>query len=137
MERPITKDESILTAKSVPFIFGEDDYLIQDMLDTANAHDTCIGLACIQIGIAKKLILVKQGDKFVPFINPIILKRSSKTYIAQEGCLSVDGTREVKRHYSVKVMWTTPKGKKKMQEFNGLHAQIIQHEIDHLEGKLI
>ena len=138
MKREIVKDTEILTQKSVPFVFGEDDYLIQDMLDTANEHkERCAGLACIQIGIPKKIILVKQNDKYDVFINPMIIKKSPKTYIAQEGCLSVDGIHSVKRHNSVKVMWTTAQCKKKVQEYNGFVAEIIQHECDHLQGILI
>jgi peptide deformylase len=138
MVKEIVKDTEILTQKSVSFVFGEDDYLIQDMLDTANEHkERCAGLACIQIGIPKKIVLVKQNDKYNVFINPMIIKKSLKTYIAQEGCLSVDGIHAVKRHNSVKVMWTTAQGKKKVQEFNGFIAEIIQHECDHLQGVLI
>lgn len=138
MIREIVKDENLLKQKSTNFIFGEDDYLIEDMLDTANAHkERCAGLACIQIGIAKKIILVKQNDKFIPFINPVIIKKSPKTFIAQEGCLSLDGIRPVKRHRSVKVMYSTVQGKLKVQEFNGFIAEVIQHECDHLNGVLI
>lgn len=138
MIREIVKDENLLKQKSTNFIFGEDEYLIEDMLDTANAHKyRCAGLACIQIGIAKKIILVRQNDKFIPFINPVIIKKSSKTFMAEEGCLSLDGIRTVKRHRSVKVMYSTVQGKRKVQEFNGFTAQIIQHECDHLNGVLI
>lgn len=138
MIREIVKDENLLKQKSTNFVFGEDDYLIEDMLDTANAHkERCAGLACIQIGIAKKIILVKQNDKFIPFINPVIIKKSPKTFIAQEGCLSLDGIRAVKRHRAVKVMYSTVQGKLKVQEFNGFIAEVIQHECDHLNGVLI
>lgn len=138
MIREIVKDESILKQKSDRFVLGEDDYLIQDMLDTANAHkDNCVGLTCIQIGVPKRVILVKQGESFVPFINPMIIKKSPKTYIAREGCLSLDGLREVKRHHSIKVIWTDLNGKRKAKEFSGFIAEILQHEIDHCEGVLI
>ena len=138
MVREIVKDENVLYQKSANFIFGEDDYLIQDMLDTANEHkENCVGLACVQIGIPKNIILVKQGGKYIPFINPVIVKKSPNTYIATEGCLSIEGFRTVKRHKTVKVIYTTIQGKRKMQEFSGYVAQIIQHEIDHLNGILI
>ncbi len=138
MIREIVKDETILKQKSVSFVFGEDDYLIQDMLDTANKHiENCAGLASIQIGVPKKIILVKQKDNYSVFINPMIIKKSLETYVANEGCLSVDGIKPVKRHRSVKVVWTTPQGKKKVQEFKGFIAEVIQHECDHLHGILI
>lgn len=138
MVREITKDPEILSRKSVDFIPGLDDHLIADMLDTANAHkDNCAGLACIQIGINKRIILVRDGDDFKVFCNPAIVKRSAKTYMATEGCLSLDGSREVKRHNSVMVSWVTPKGKRNVKEFSGWIAEILQHEIDHCNGILI
>ena len=138
MVREITKDLEILSRKSVDFIPGLDDHLIADMLDTANAHkDNCAGLACIQIGINKRIILVRNGDDFKVFCNPAIVKRSAKTYMATEGCLSLDGSREVKRHNSVMLSWITPKGKRNVKEFTGWIAEIIQHEVDHTYGKLI
>jgi peptide deformylase len=138
MVREIVKDAEILTQKSEKFVIGQDEHLIKDMLDTANEHkERCIGLACIQIGVPKRVILVRQGDKFVPYINPIIVSKSTKTYIAKEGCLSVEGVRSVKRHYSIKLLYTDRKGKTRSGNFNGLPAQIIQHECDHLNGILI
>ena len=138
MIRKIVKDENILRQKSELFVMGEDDYLITDMLDTANAHKgNCAGLACIQIGIAKRIILVRQNNKFIPFINPVIIKKSPQTYIANEGCLSIKGLRTVKRHKTVKVAFTTLQGKRKVQEFSGYVAEIIQHEVDHCNGILI
>ncbi len=75
MVKQIVKDERVLTQKSEKFIFGEDDYLIDDMIDTANAHiGHCVGLAAIQIGVPKRVILVRCGDKFIPYINPVIIK---------------------------------------------------------------
>lgn len=136
--KPIVKDISILSRKSENFIPGLDDHLITDMLDTANAHkDNCAGLACIQIGVPKRIILVRSGDGFMVFCNPVIVKRSAKTYMATEGCLSLDGSREVKRHNSVMVSWVNPKGKRNTKEFTGWIAEILQHEIDHTMGKLI
>lgn len=138
MVRDIIKDPGILSQKSSPFIQAEDNHLIADMMDTANAHkDRCAGLACIQIGIPKRVILVRQEDKFIPFINPVIVKRSAKTYYTQEGCLSLDGERTVRRHSSVMVVWTDMKGKRKTKEFTGFTAEVLQHEIDHCNGVLI
>ena len=138
MVREIPKDLESLSQNSVDFIPGLDDHLITDMLDTANAHkDNCAGLACIQIGINKRIILVRDGDDFKVFCNPAIVKRSAKTYMATEGCLSLDGSREVKRHNSVMVSWVTPKGKRNVKEFTGWIAEIIQHEVDHTGGKRI
>ena len=138
MIRDIVKDTAVLQQKSLPFVFEEDEFLIPDLLDTAKAHgENCVGLAAIQIGIPKRVILVRFGKNFIPFINPMIIHKSTKTYEADEGCLSLEGTRRVKRHKSVKVVWTEPSGKKRVQEFIGFPAQILQHEIDHCNGILI
>lgn len=140
MIKEINKDIETLSQKSVLFSLTEDldGELLRDMLDTAYAHkDNCVGLAAIQIGVPKRVILVRQGNTFTPFINPLIIQKSSQTYCADEGCLSLDGLRSVKRHKSIKVMWTEPNGKKRVREFKGFIAQIIQHEVDHCDGILI
>ena len=138
MVREIIKNVDILQQKSETFIFGEDNHLIDDLIDTANAHiENCAGLACIQIGVPKKVIVVKVGDKFISMVNPMIIKRSQETFIAKEKCLSLDGEREVKRHRRIKVGFLTKDGKKNCYDIGGFLAQVIQHECDHLQGKLI
>ena len=136
--KDIVKDTAILTQKSVPFVFGEDDAIIQDLQDTATAHeDNCAGLAAIQLGIPKRVIVVKEGNKFVTYINPVIVKRSRESYMATEGCLSLEGAHTVRRYKSVMVSYTTASGKKKSKTFDGFVAEILQHEIDHCNGVLI
>lgn len=138
MVKEIVKDTAILTQKSERFIIGQDEHLIQDMIDTATEHkDRCVGPACIQIGVPKRVIIVRQGDKFIPYINPMIVNKSAKTYTAEEGCLSVEGVHTVKRHYQIKLIYTDKNGKTRGCNFNGFTAQIIQHECDHLNGILI
>ena len=147
MVRTIIKDEEMLKQKSDKFMFANvsdmtynigDEYLIDDILDTAEAHkDKCVGLAAIQMGIPKRLIVVKMGDKFVPMINPVIIQKSKDTYTALEGCLSLEGQREVRRHRFIKVAYTTRNGKPKVEMFKGFIAEIIQHEVDHTNGILI
>lgn len=138
MERTIVKDIEFLKQKSEPFVIGQDDSILVDMIDTANAHkENCVGLASVQIGELKRVILVRNGNEFIPFINPVIVKKSGKTYIAKEGCLSLDGTRNVKRWFSVMVKWTDINGKTNIKSFNGFFAEVLQHEIDHLNGILI
>lgn len=138
MVKEIVKDINILSQKSERFEFGKDDYLIQDMIDTAEHNkNNCLGLACVQIGVPKKLIVVRNGDKFIPFINPMIVQKSNQTYKSTERCLSLDGERETKRHKGIKVVYTNRNNKTKCESFTGLIAQIIQHEVDHLNGILI
>lgn len=140
MVKEINKDTESLSQVSVPFDFEDekDMELVQDMLDTAEAHkENCVGLAAIQVGVPKRVILVRHGDKFVPYINPMIIAKSPKTYLAEEGCLSLDGTRKVQRHLLIKVVWSDIRGKRHVKEFKGFTAQILQHEIDHCKGLLI
>ena len=71
-------------------------------------------------------------------MNPVIVKKSKTTHMSEEGCLSLDGTRTVKRHDWVKVISIDPTtGKSMTNTFSGQLAVIVQHEIDHLNGKLI
>jgi peptide deformylase len=136
--KDIVKDEHILCKKSEPFVLGQDDYIIQDMLDTANFHkDDCCGLAAVQIGYLKRVIIVDIDGRFAPFINPVIIAKSPKTYKATEGCLSVEGYHDVKRHETVMVAYADKRGKPHRCMYFGRTAQIIQHEVDHLNGILI
>lgn len=139
MIKDIVKDEIILKQKSEPFIFGVDDGLIQDLLDTAHKHSpNCVGLAAPQIGVHKRVIVVLTNAGFTPMINPVIFWKDLKSkYTTFESCLSIDGEHETKRFRKIKVEYTTPNGCKKSQMFTGYVAQIIQHEVDHLNGILI
>ena len=68
--------------------------------------------------------------------NPVILKKSGE-YKAMEGCLSLDGEREVVRYEDIEVEYQDNDWKKHKEKFSGFTAQIVQHEMDHLEGKII
>ena len=138
MIKEIVKDTKFLSKQSEKFILGEDDYIIDDLIDTANAHkDNCLGLAAVQIGYLKRVIVVRINDKFIPFINPQIIQKFGSTYSTVEGCLSLDGTREVRRHKAVRLAYTNLKGKRQIIPYTNRVAQIIQHEVDHLNGVLI
>ena len=137
MVKEIVKDIEFL---SVPLKSATKDdlYIIQDLLDTAMANEgNCLGLTANQIGYDKRIIVVNIGGKFKPFINPVIAKRSKETYMASEGCLSLEGMRDVKRHRSIMLVWVDEKMKSHSANFGGLVAEIIQHEVDHCSGKLI
>ena len=141
MIREIIRDIEILQTKSrvVDVNSEETERIIRDLIDTANANkenNHCVGLAAIQIGEAKRIIVVFNGNEFVPFVNPIISKLEGKKYIATEGCLSFDGERNVERRYAINVLRQTKSGYAR-EKYSGFTAQIIQHEIDHLNGKLI
>ena len=94
MVKEIVKDVEALS-KPLEKATKDDLYIIRDLIDTAKAHDNCLGLTANQIGYTKRIILVKNGESWKPSINPIIVKKSRETYIAEEGCLSLDGERRM------------------------------------------
>jgi peptide deformylase len=89
------------------------------------------------IGENKRIIVFSIGPVIMTMINPVIVKKSKETYQAEEGCLSLTGTRKTIRHQSVEVEYLDMDFKKQKQFFNGFIAQIIQHEIDHCDGIII
>ena len=136
MERPIMKDVLFLSQPSEPAT-EEDKALILDLQDTLNAHrDHCVGMAANMIGVKKRMIVVAMGFMPVVMINPEILSKSGE-YEAEEGCLSLEGTRKTTRFREIVVKYQDPSFKWQKQKFSGQIAQIIQHECDHLEGKII
>lgn len=138
MVKEIVKDVNVLTQKSEKVELNEAIEIVVDLLDTANQHvDHCAGLAAPQIGVLKKVIVVKADSAFYPMINPVILKKIGNQFNSVEGCLSLEGERTVKRSKSVMVTYQDISGKKLTKTFTGFIATIIQHEVDHLNGKLI
>ena len=139
MIKEIVKDVEFLKQKSEDFNFETDKDLIRDLLDTAKHHSVnCVGLAAPQIGVYKRAIVVLMNTGFRPMLNPVIFWKDLKSkYNAVEGCLSLDGERETKRFRRIKVKYTNENGATIIKQFEGYQAQIIQHEIDHLNGILI
>lgn len=138
MIKEIVKDTNFLTQKSETVSVEEAQDIITDLLDTANAHiDECAGLAAPQIGVHKKVVVIRGGNAFWPMINPVIIKKSGKRFLNSEGCLSLDGVRSVERFSSVLVAYMDKSGKRITKTFSGMPAIIIQHETDHLNGILI
>ncbi|MBL0370432.1 peptide deformylase [Rhizobium sp. KVB221] len=120
---------------------GEIRTLADDML--ATMYDAPgIGLAAIQIGIPKRLLVIdlsKDGDEKAPqvFINPEILSSSDERSVYEEGCLSIpDYYAEVERPAKIAVNYVDIDGKQQSIEAEGLLATCLQHEIDHLNGVL-
>ena len=136
MIQPIMKDPIFLAQKSVPAT-KEDLQVAQDLLDTLTAHkDGCVGMAANMIGVAKRIIAFDNEGKYMVMFNPEIVKRS-EPYEAEEGCLSLPGTRKAKRYRSIKVQYQNEQFQTRFKTFTGWTAQIIQHEIDHCNGVLI
>ena len=117
MIRELCKDELFLARKAAPAT-PDDLSVAQDLLGTLIAHeDGCVGMAANMIGAAKRIIA---------FDNE-----------AEEGCLSLSGTRKTKRYQTIKVQWQNEKFQTRVKTFTGWTAQIIQHEVDHCEGIII
>ena len=136
MIRDIMKDETFLAQKAESAT--PDDFpAAQDLLDTLAAHkDGCVGMAANMIGVNKRIIVFDNEGKYMVMFNPEIVKRS-QPYEAEEGCLSLTGTRKTRRWQSIKVQYQNEQFQTRFKTFTGWTAQIIQHEIDHCEGVLI
>ena len=116
--------------------------LADDMLETM--YDAPgIGLAAPQLGLSHRLIVMdcakKEEDTPRPLalFNPEVIWESEDRNVYEEGCLSIpEQYAEVERPAEVRVRWLTPEGKTEEEHFSGLWATCVQHEIDHLNGKL-
>ena len=132
----ICRDEGFLAQKAEA-AGVEDLGTAQDLLDTLIAHkDGCVGMAANMIGVCKRIIAFDNEGKFEVMLNPEIIKQSG-AYEAEEGCLSLDGTRKARRYRTIKVHWQNEKLQERIKTFTGFTAEIIQHEIDHCEGVII
>ena len=93
-------------------------------------------VAANMIGIKKRVIIVNIGLVDVVMFNPVIVSKHDM-YETEEGCLSLDGVRKTTRYQEIEVEYYDFNWKKKRQKLSGWTAQICQHEIDHLSGKII
>ena len=136
MIRGICKDEAFLAQMAEPATPDDLD-TARDLLETLIAHkDGCVGMAANMIGVNKRIIAFENDGQYEVMFNPVIIKRSG-SYTAEEGCLSLTGTRRTKRFSSIKVQWQNEKFQTRLKTYTGWPAQIIQHEIDHCDGILI
>lgn len=111
------------------------DGIILEMLDIMHKNNGA-GLAASQVGISKRIIVADFDHRPIVLINPKIIKKEG-TEILEEGCLSFPSLfLKIKRAEKIRVIARTPKGDKNEFDVEGLLAQIIQHEIDHLDGVL-
>ena len=138
----ITEPNKILrqVSKPVTLVGDEERALMDDMLETMyNANG--IGLAAIQIGIPKRIIVldISKDEKKTPmfFVNPVIKNKNKEKSTYEEGCLSVPNYfAEVERSKYCEVEYLDYNGQEKILKADGLLATCIQHEMDHLEGIL-
>ena len=114
---------------------GEILKLLDDMAETMYESNG-VGLAAPQVGRQIRLFVTDTGDGLYEMINPNIIKREGKA-LDSEGCLSVpDITGDVERAEKVRVEYLNRRGKKQRLTADGLLARCIQHELDHLDGRL-
>ena len=143
LRKILTEPDPILRKKCEPLekVDEETKKLMDDMLETMYAAPG-IGLAAIQVGILKRLVVIdisKDEEKKKPLflINPQIIHQSKKTSVYEEGCLSLPGQfAEIERPAECTIKYIDYNGKKKDLKSDGLLATCIQHEVDHLNGIL-
>jgi len=136
MIQNIMRDVEFLKKISEPAT-AADAAVADDLLETLKANaGKCVGMAANMIGVNKCIIVFENEGGYMEMFNPKILRRS-EPYEAEEGCLSLVGTRKTKRYKEIKVQWQTRDMKTRVRNFSGWTAQIIQHEIDHLGGIII
>ena len=103
-------------------------------------HALGIGLAATQVGVLNRVLVyrVHAEDPITALVNPVIEWASEELETAEEGCLSLPGVHvEVERPARVRARARDATGAELLVEAEGLHARVIQHEIDHLDGVLI
>jgi peptide deformylase len=139
----LTEPNKILRQVSLPVekVGKEERQLMDDMLETM--YDAKgIGLAAIQIGVPKRIIVMDIGNRDKEkepmfFVNPVIKNKNSEHSTYEEGCLSVPNQfAEVNRPSTCEIEFLDYNGNKKILSASGLLATCIQHEMDHLEGIL-
>ena len=127
MIRDICRDEAFLARQAEP----------AGPVETLEHHrEGCVGMAANMIGVNKRIIAFDNEGTYQVMFNPEILKKS-EPYEAEEGCLSLTGTRRTRRWKSIKVRWQNERFQERIKTFAGWTAQIIQHEIDHCQGIII
>ena len=144
IKKLITVPDEVLRKKSQPIekITNDEKKLVNDMFETMYHHKG-IGLASIQVGIPKRIIVLdvsKNEEEKNPFcfINPIIKKQSEEKSSYEEGCLSLPETFiEIERPKKCLIEYIDINGHKKEIKCDDLLSTCIQHEINHLDGKLI
>ena len=136
MIKPIVKDMFFLSQKSEEAV-KQDLAVGQDLQDTLKANrERCVGMAANMIGVRKRIIIVNMGLVSIVMYNPVILRKDSP-YETEEGCLSLDGVRKTTRYQNIEVEYLDSSWKKHRLPYSGWTAQIIQHEMDHLDGIII
>lgn len=131
-----TLGDKVLTQKAKRVANVDDSIrnICISMVDTMNANNG-VGLAANQVGILKRIVVIKDGEEDKVMINPEIVEYSQEICDMKEGCLSIPDTfLDIQRPETIKVKYRNMKGKPQFETYYGLTSRIIQHEIDHLDG---
>ena len=127
-------------SKNVPFPLDDKTERLTKYMARAMYQHHGIGLAAIQVGYQLRMFVMdcsRSGDNSQVFINPEIIEKSIETLRDTEGCLSAPDRRgDVKRHIRIILKYQDQDGKEQKKTFYNLEARCIQHEMDHLDGKL-
>lgn len=137
MRMAVKYPDPVLLTPSEEFNFDTDKPLLNKLVNAAHegfGWGNLVGLAAPQIGIGKRFFIAL-GKMY---INPTIVEFSKETYKTKEGCYSLEKHTEypVTRHQNIVLEWQDWKGKHRVKKFDDFQAQVIQHEHDHLIGKL-
>ena len=136
MEKKIVRDVLFLSQVSKA-ASQEDLYLAKDLKDTLLANrETCVGLAANMIGVQKRVIIFNLGLVPIVMFNPVLLSYKGP-YETEEGCLSLTGVRPTTRYETITVSYRDSKWQEQTITLTAFPAQICQHELDHLEGRII
>jgi peptide deformylase len=136
--RNIRKEEDPILKKMSKEVLEIDDKVIELLDDMAETmYDANgIGLAAVQVGVLKRVMIIDIGEELIEMINPVLV-RSSGEQLEMEGCLSLPGLYgEVKRPKEVLMEGLNRKGEKIVIEGHGLLTRALCHELDHLNGIL-
>lgn len=126
-----------IKTKKVEKFNGDIAKMLNDMAEVMYANQG-IGLAAPQVGLGLRALIIDTGDGLMSYVNPVIEDESNERSKLEEGCLSLPGiTVNVARPEKITVRAQDADGKFFIKTLNGLFAKAVQHEIDHLNGKLL
>ena len=141
----IITNKKLLSARCLSLPYKESKVIANKMILFLLSHNNIakntVGLACNQLGLGGRVIIIRNKNKWDYFINPIICKRSEQKTTLTEECLSLPyKSFPIERNYGIRIIdekQTRRNPEKDFTDFEGFQARVIQHEVDHLNGTLI
>lgn len=133
----VITDISFLEQKAFPALKEDIEIALKLKEALRENKERCVGMAANMIGYNKAIIVFEDNNEYVLMLNPKIISHSVEYYKTKERCLSLNGERETIRYKKIKVEYEDLDFKKRIKTYVDFTAQIIQHEIDHLNGKII